>query len=165
MSVFFVDDEKIAEALEDKIRIDILSLLKLKGELHINKISKLLHKHRSTITRHLSKLLEAGLIEKVPTQSGYIFRLTSKGEEVLNSLQESGFIIRIKTQKPVNRRYIYYYMGITVLVVLLFYIIITPIKIHALTRIIIIIPLIYVLYMLVRKLKETSASKQGLKHN
>ncbi|MCD6208764.1 MAG: helix-turn-helix transcriptional regulator [Thermoproteales archaeon] len=159
MGVFIVDDEKIAEALEDKVRIDILILLKRKGELHINKISQLLHKHRSTITRHLTKLIEAELIEKIPTQSGYVYRLTNKGDKVLEDLQESGFTIRVKSQKQ-GKRELFYYTIIAVLAGLLLYIAITPISIHTLTRIIIIVPLAYILYTLIKKSKETPALKQ-----
>jgi len=159
MGVFIVDDEKIAEALEDKVRIDILVLLKHKGELHVNKISQLLHKHRSTITRHLTKLIEAELIEKIPTQSGYVYRLTSKGNKVLEGLQESGFTVRVKPQKQ-SKQKLFYNAIIAVLTVLLLYIAITPISIHALTRIIIIVPLAYILYTLIKKSKETPALKQ-----
>ena len=158
MGVFIVDDEKIAEALEDKVRIDILVLLKHKGELHVNKISQLLHKHRSTITRHLTKLIEAELIEKIPTQSGYVYRLTSKGNKVLEGLQESGFTVRVKLQKQ-SKQKLFYNIVIVVLAVLLLYIVITPISIHALTRIIIIVPLAYILYTLIKKSKETPALK------
>ncbi len=159
MDVFIVDDEKIAEALEDKVRIDILVLLKHKGELHVNKISQLLHKHRSTITRHLTKLIEAELIEKIPTQSGYVYRLTNRGNKVLEGLQESGFTVRVKLQKQ-SKQKLFYNTIIVVLAVLLLYIVITPISIHALTRIIIIVPLAYILYTLIKKSKETPASKQ-----
>lgn len=158
MDVFIVDDEKIAEALEDKVRIDILVLLNRKGELHVNKISQLLHKHRSTITRHLTKLIEAELIEKIPTQSGYVYRLTNRGNKVLESLQESGFTVRVKLQKQ-SKQKLFYNIVIVVLAVLLLYIVITPISIHALTRIIIIVPLAYILYTLIKKLKETPALK------
>ena len=159
MDVFIVDDEKIAEALEDKVRIDILVLLNRKGELHVNKISQLLHKHRSTITRHLTKLIEAELIEKIPTQSGYVYRLTNRGNKVLESLQESGFTVRVKLQKQ-SKQKLFYNIVIVVLAVLLLYIVITPISIHALTRIIIIVPLAYILYTLIKKSKETPALKQ-----
>lgn len=159
MGVFIVDDEKIAEALEDKVRIDILVLLKRKGELHVNKISQLLHKHRSTITRHLTKLVEAELIEKVPSQSGYVYRLTSKGDKVLEDLQEGGFTIRVKPQKQ-NKQKLLYYAIVAILAAMLLYIAITPISIHALTRIIIIVPLAYILYILIKKSKEMPALKQ-----
>ncbi len=54
----------------DKTRSKILDLLKEK-DMAISELSKILDKDRSTIHRHIQRLLEVGLVEMVSEKKGY----------------------------------------------------------------------------------------------
>jgi len=58
------EEEKIARAVGDKTRLNILKLLNKLGPLSTSELSEKLNKHRSTIIRHIPILQDAGLITK-----------------------------------------------------------------------------------------------------
>jgi len=58
------EEEKIARAVGDKTRLNMLKLLNKLGPLSTSKLTEKLNKHRSTIIRHILILQNAGLITK-----------------------------------------------------------------------------------------------------
>lgn len=58
------EEEKIARAVGDKTRLNILKLLNKLGPLSTSELTEKLNKHRSTIIRHILFLQDAGLITK-----------------------------------------------------------------------------------------------------
>ena len=149
--MLWVDDEKIAEALSDWTRVKILLLLKNEDSLTTLRISEKLGKHRSTISRHLAKLAEAGLIEKIETREGYVYTLTSKGREIAIKIAEGYAMTKISPIKRVNFKILLnVLLGATALGVLFL-----PIKIHAFTRLLILAVLIFAVLLLNRKIRKS----------
>ena len=60
---------QLFEALDSKVRVEILHLLKTNGETNLNQLAKGLQLTNGAITAHIKKLQDAGII-KVRTQSG-----------------------------------------------------------------------------------------------
>ena len=146
--MLWVDDEKIAEALSDWTRVRILLLLKDESELTTLKISEKLGKHRSTISRHLAKLIEAGLIEKRETREGYVYALTSRGREIAVKIAEGYGMTKIPPVKRINLRvFLSLVLGGAALGVLFL-----PVKIHAFSRLLIFTALISMALLLSRKI-------------
>ncbi len=150
--MLWVDDEKIAEALSDWTRVKILLLLKDESNLTTLKISEKLGKHRSTISRHLGKLVEAGLIEKIETREGNVYVLTNRGREIAVKIAEGYGMTKIPRVKRVDFKAILsLVLGGAALGVLFL-----PVKIHAFTRLLIFIVLVLVVFFLNRKSRKSS---------
>ena len=85
--------EKFLKALADKSRLQILDWIQ-KGIANPGDIAKKLDRNRSTVEKHLRVLLNAGIVEKVPslTKEGHLcicYRVRENARELLNKIQEA----------------------------------------------------------------------------
>jgi DNA-binding transcriptional ArsR family regulator len=85
--------EKLLKALADKSRLQILDCIQ-KGILNPGDIAKKLDRHRSTVEKHLRVLLNANIVEKVPslTKGGHLcvyYKIRDSAVEFLNKIQEA----------------------------------------------------------------------------
>ncbi|RDU21890.1 ArsR/SmtB family transcription factor [Anaerosacchariphilus polymeriproducens] len=86
-------DSSIFKLLSEPIRIDILKLLALKGELDITQISGHFNQDRSVISRHLKLLFEGGLLIKTKQSRSTIYQVDGlaflhKVEKVVSGVKE-----------------------------------------------------------------------------
>ncbi len=81
----------MAEALSDGTRLRILTLIAEKGALYASEISAQVGRHRSTVSRHLAKLMDAGLVQRFEGSEGFLYELTDLGRRVVEELSGSGF--------------------------------------------------------------------------
>lgn len=84
--------EKILKALASKSRLQILECIR-KGVSNPGEIARNLKRHRSTIEKHLRVLLEAKIVEKVPSLSkgGQLmirYKIRDNAKELLARIRE-----------------------------------------------------------------------------
>ncbi len=76
-------DKKVFEALSSETRIRILKYIKTKART-ITELSKILGTSKSTVSQHLDKLMEAGLVKKSDERRKWVYyELTEKGKKIL----------------------------------------------------------------------------------
>jgi DNA-binding transcriptional ArsR family regulator len=76
-------DRKVFEALSSETRIRILKHVKNKG-MTVTELSKILGTSKSTVSQHLDKLVEAGLVKKSDEGRKWVhYELTEKGKKIL----------------------------------------------------------------------------------
>jgi DNA-binding transcriptional ArsR family regulator len=85
--------EKILKALADSSRLQILECIQT-GVSNPGEIAEKLKRHRSAIEKHLSVLLRAKIIEKVPslTKGGQLtirYNIRSHAKELLVTVQDA----------------------------------------------------------------------------
>jgi DNA-binding transcriptional ArsR family regulator len=85
--------ETILKALADKSRLQMLDCIR-RGITNPGEISRELNRHRSTVEKHLRVLLNAGIVQKVPslTEQGQLsirYKLTASAEELLTRIREA----------------------------------------------------------------------------
>lgn len=83
--------EKLLKALASKSRLQVLDCIQ-KGVSNPGEMAKRLKRHRSTIEKHLRVLLEAKLVEKVPSLSvgGHLtirYKMKNSANELLTDIQ------------------------------------------------------------------------------
>jgi DNA-binding transcriptional ArsR family regulator len=84
--------EKLLKALASKSRLQVLECIQ-KGVTNPGDMAKRLKRHRSTIEKHLRVLLEAKLVEKVPSLStgGHLtmrYKIKDSANEILTAIQD-----------------------------------------------------------------------------
>jgi len=84
--------EKLLKALADRSRLQILECIQT-GASNPGEIAKKLNRHRSTVEKHLRVLLQARIVEKVPSlnkhgQLSIRYKIRERAEELLNTIQE-----------------------------------------------------------------------------
>jgi len=154
--VFWVDDERVAEALSDQTRIEILLLLDEKGPASLRVLSEALGKHRSTVFRHISKLLNAGLVERCKTGEYFEYRLTNLGSEIVEVIRSGGHPVSPRRRKEVllsrgKIAIVSFAAGLTVMMI--------PVRVHALTRLLVFIGITLTSYLLLSVLFKTVKSR------
>lgn len=97
------EEEKIARAVGDKTRLNILKLLNKLGPLSTSELTEKLNKHRSTIIRHILILQDAGLITK-NSELSYTYTITSRGKKFLELASTEG---SVKIEVPVKKRRVF----------------------------------------------------------
>jgi len=91
-------DEEALRVASEEARLAILRALKDREYLSINELAEEFGKHRSTINRHLLKLLEAGLVERRETPRGeFLYSLTDKGRALVEHVEKYGLLPRVET--------------------------------------------------------------------
>ena len=85
--------ERLLKAVGDRSRLQILECIR-NGNDNPGQMARNLHRHRSTIEKHLRVLLQAGLVEKTPslTDQGHLsirYKLTRNASVLLASLEEA----------------------------------------------------------------------------
>ncbi|NWG10273.1 winged helix-turn-helix transcriptional regulator [Candidatus Bathyarchaeota archaeon] len=85
--------EKLLKALAEKSRLQILDCIQ-KGIANPGNIAKKLDRNRSTVEKHLKVLLNANIVEKVPslTKEGYLcicYKIRDNANELLSRIQEA----------------------------------------------------------------------------
>ena len=100
-----IRDEKIAQALSDNVKVEILRLLNERGPMTISELSKILNKHRSSVYRHLVVLENAELIRREVKRGAHIFAISALGREALDILSEKvGAEVLLEVKKKRIRR-------------------------------------------------------------
>jgi DNA-binding transcriptional ArsR family regulator len=84
--------EKLLKALADKSRLQILECIQ-SDVSNPGEMAKKLNRHRSTIEKHLRVLLQARIVEKVPslTKGGQLsvrYKVRDGARELLSTIQE-----------------------------------------------------------------------------
>jgi len=85
--------ERLLKAVGDRSRLQILECIQKKID-NPEQMARNLHRHRSTIEKHLHVLLQAGIVEKTPslTDRGHLsirYKVTENASVLLASLEES----------------------------------------------------------------------------
>lgn len=156
--VFWVDDEKLAEALSDQTRIEILLLLDEKGPVSLRTLSETLGKHRSTVFRHVSKLLNAGLVERRKIGEYFEYRLTDLGSEIVESIRSGSRPVSPRRQKTVSLSrgkiiVVSFALGLMAMMI--------PVRVHALTRLLVFMGITLTSYLILGILFRTSKIRRG----
>jgi DNA-binding transcriptional ArsR family regulator len=84
---------RLLKALGDKSRLQILECIQDETS-NPGKIALNLHRHRSTIEKHLRVLLRAGIVEKTPslTSQGHLsikYKITENAAKLLTALKDA----------------------------------------------------------------------------
>jgi DNA-binding transcriptional ArsR family regulator len=84
---------RLLKALGDKSRLQILECIQDETS-NPGKIALNLHRHRSTIEKHLRVLLRAGIVEKIPsfTSQGHLaikYKITENAAKLLTALKDA----------------------------------------------------------------------------
>ena len=85
--------ENLLKALGDRSRLQILECIR-EGTSNPGKIARKLHRHRSTVEKHLRVLLRNGIVEKVPslTEKGQLsvkYKITENAVKLLEAVKEA----------------------------------------------------------------------------
>ncbi len=129
-SVIILSDERVAEALSDSSRVSLLLLLSERQRATIQDLARVVGKHRSTVSRHMSKLLEAGLVERTLRGDTYEYYLTDKGTAIVNEIKSKHLAVLTSKSRSPPGVIALMSLGAGALVSLV------PVKIHAITRLI-----------------------------
>ena len=98
-------DEKTLKIAGEKIRMEILKILNKKKTISINELSKIMGKHRSTINRHLLKLVEVGLVDRTEVVKGsFVYSLSSKGLALIEHVEKYGIMPEVRVEILKERR-------------------------------------------------------------
>jgi len=90
-------DEEALRVASEEARLSILRALKEREYLSINELAEAFGKHRSTINRHLLKLMEVGLVERRETPKGeFLYSLTDKGRALVEHVERYGVLPRVE---------------------------------------------------------------------
>ncbi len=81
-NIFHTEFMRISRALSDENRVRVTMLL-TRGELCLCQITKLLDLSPSTVSRHMSILHDAGLVERRKEGRWHFYRLADKAESKL----------------------------------------------------------------------------------
>lgn len=81
-----IKERKIAKALSDNFRVQLLKVLKDKGPMTIQELANILGRHRSSIYRHLLLLEDAELVTRTrdSKSSAYVYAITKDGLDILD---------------------------------------------------------------------------------
>jgi DNA-binding transcriptional ArsR family regulator len=84
---------RLLKALGDKSRLQILECVQDETS-NPGKIALNLHRHRSTIEKHLRVLLRAGIVKKIPslTSQGHLaikYKITENAAKLLTALKDA----------------------------------------------------------------------------
>ncbi|RLF12096.1 MAG: hypothetical protein DRJ69_01230 [Thermoprotei archaeon] len=110
-------DEETLRIASNETRLAILKILKDRKTASINDIAEILEKHRSTINRHVLRLVEVGLIERTEILKGsFVYSLSPKGEALVEHVEKYGTIpeisVRIVRERKLAR---YSFRGLKIL--------------------------------------------------
>jgi len=96
-----VEEKKLAMILGDETRLRILKIIYESGEVRGADLPRLLGKHRSTISRHLSILLKYSFIKREVRNGDFYYSLTDRGKAIVSTLIQTEFkpIIEVPIKK------------------------------------------------------------------
>lgn len=98
-------DKNLASILTDSTRVQILKILYDKKTANISTISEEINRHRSTVFRHLDKLVKTGLVRRYMTVGGYVYELTEKGTDIAKFIINEKRIPLIILDQKENRKF------------------------------------------------------------
>lgn len=98
-------DEETLKTASNETRLAILRILKDRKTASINDMAEILKKHRSTVNRHVLKLVEVGLVERTEILKGsFVYSLSPKGEALMEHVEKYGVMPEIKVKITRERR-------------------------------------------------------------
>ena len=85
--------ERLLKAVGDRSRLQILECIQKRID-NPGQMARNLHRHRSTVEKHLRVLLQAGIVEKTPslTDQGHLsvrYKMTENASVLLASLEKA----------------------------------------------------------------------------
>ncbi|GEM_PF-1080581 len=92
-------DEETLKVASHEARLAILKILKDKKTASINDIAEILNKHRSTVNRHILKLVDVGLVERTEIFKGsFVYSLSPKGLALVEHVEKYGTMPEVKVR-------------------------------------------------------------------